>query len=388
MRYREFRNYGLTDEQKAVREAARRFTVKEILPVINEYESKGQYPGDLIKKAGELGYLGAIIPEEYGGVGMDYVSYACLCEEIGYGCWVVCSAINMHNSLVGMGLSRFGSDSQKQQYLIPCATGEKRVAGCFTEPNHGSDLSSIETTAKKDGESYILNGSKIWISHATHADYFYVLATVNRELKHKGMCIFLVDRTTLGVETRVFPLHCLKRGDTGEVIFEDCRIPRENLVGEEGKGFKVTAGGLDIGRLNIASRCVGMAQCCVDFSISYARERVQFGKEIGKFQAIKHKIAEMVTQVEAARLMVLRLARIMDTGSRASMEAAMAKLFASEAGVRVALEAIQLHGGFGFAQEYPVGRILMELKTLTIGEGTSEIMRSQIGDYSLGYKEY
>jgi alkylation response protein AidB-like acyl-CoA dehydrogenase len=172
------------------------------------------------------------------------------------------------------------------------------------------------------------------------------------------------------------------------VIFDDCRIPRENLVGEEGKGFKVTAGGLDIGRLNIASRCVGMAQCCVDFSLRYARERVQFGQEIGKFQAIKHKVAEMVTQVEAGRLMVLRLARIMDTGSRASMEAAMAKLFASEAGVRVALEAIQLHGGFGFAQEYPVGRILMELKTLTIGEGTSEIMRSQIGDYSLGYKEY
>jgi alkylation response protein AidB-like acyl-CoA dehydrogenase len=388
MRYSELRNFGLTEEQKAVRESERKFTEKEILPVINDYEDKGQYPLDPIKKIGELGYLGAIISEEYDGVGMDFVNYSSICEEIGYGCWVVSSAINICNSLVGSGLQRHGSEAQKRRYLAPIARGEKLPCACFTEPNHGSDLSGIETTAKRDGDFYIINGSKIWISHANHADFFYVLATINRELKHRGVCIFLVDRETTGLQTRPFPLHCLKRGDTGEVVFEDCRIPSENLVGEEGRGFKVVATQLDIGRLNVASRCVGMAQYCADLSIKYARERVQFGKEIGEFQAIKHKIADMVTQVEAARLMVLRLAKVMDTGVRASMEASMTKLFASESGVRVALDAVQIHGGMGFGQEYPVGRILMELKTLCVGEGTSEIMRNLIGDYSIGYKEY
>lgn len=389
MRYEQLRLYGLTEEQLAVRESARKFTEKEILPVINEYEAKGIYPLDLIKKIGELGYLGAIIPEEYGGVGLDFGSFASICEEVGYGCWVVSSSINIHNSLVGSGLLRFGSEGQKERYLVPLAKGEKIGCACFSEPNHASDLSGIETTAKRDGDSYVLNGSKIWISHATHADVYYVLATVDRQLRHKGISIFVVERGTPGLHARHIPLHCLKRGDTGEVVFEDCRIPRENLVGQEGQGFKISAGSLDIGRLNVASRCVGMAQFCMDQSIKYARERRQFGKEIGEFQAIKHKIANMATKVEAARLMVLRLARLLDSGAkRNSLEASMAKLFASEVGVQVALDAIQVHGAMGFAQEHPVGRILMELKTLCVGEGTSEIQRNQIGDYCLGYKEY
>jgi glutaryl-CoA dehydrogenase (non-decarboxylating) len=389
MRYQELRNFGLTEEQMAVREAARKFTQKEILPVINEYELKGLYPIDLIKKIGELGYLGAIIPDGYGGVGLDFVSYASICEEIGYGCWVVSSSINIHNSLVGTGLLRFGSESQKSKYLVPLAKGEMLASACFSEPDHGSDLSGIETTAERHNDYYILSGVKLWISHANHADLFYVLATVDRRLRHKGLCVFIVERGTAGLQTRPFPLHCLKRGDTGEVIFDGCRVPRENLVGEEGEGFKIAASSLDIGRLNVASRCVGMAQYCVDLSIQYARQRVQFGQEIGRFQAVKHKIADMVTQVEAARLLVLRLARLKDMGvERTSLEASVAKLFASEAGVKVALEAIQIHGATGFAQEHPVGRILMELKTLCIGEGTSEIQRNQIGDYCLGYKEY
>jgi len=388
MRYRDLRNLGLNDEQKAVRDAARKFTEKEILPVINEYETEAKYPLDLIRKIGTLGYLGVIIPEKYGGAGMDAVCFACICEEVGYGCWVVSSAINICNSLVGSGLLKFGSEEQKRDYLVPVASGQKLPSACFSEPGHGSDLSGIETTAKRDGNTYLLNGGKVWISHANHADFFYVLASVDRRLKHRGISVFLVDRTTPGVDTRPFPLHCLKRGDTGEVTFEDCRIPRENLVGEEGNGFKIAASCLDTGRLNVAARCVGMAQFCVDSAIRYSRERVQFGQEIGRFQAIKHKIADMVTQTEAARLMVYRLAKRIDEGTRASFEASMAKLFASEAAVRTASEGMQIFGGAGFASEHSIGRILMEVKTLTVGEGTSEIMRDLIGDYALGYKKY
>ncbi len=388
MRYEEFRDWGLNDEQRAIRESARKFTKKEILPVIEDYEAKALYPMDLIKKIGQLGYLGAILPEAYGGSDLDFVSFASICEEVGYACWVISSSINIHNVLVGSGLKNFGSEEQKRNYLAPIAKGDKLASACYSEPNHGSDLSGIETTARRDGDSYIINGSKIWISHANHADFFYVLATIDRSLKHKGVSAFIVDRETPGLETRPVPLHCMKRGDTGEVIFEECRIPEKNRVGEEGMGFTIASKSLDIGRLNTAARCVGMAQHCTDLSIRYARERVQFDQEIGKFQSIKHKIAEMVTQVEASRLMVLRLAKVMDSGVRASMEASMAKLFASETGVRVALEAVQIHGGMGFAQEYPVGRLLMEIKTLCIGEGTSEIQRNQIGDYALGYKRY
>ena len=388
MRYEAFRDWGLNEEQKAIRESARNFTRKEILPVIEEYEANARYPMDLIKKIGELGYLGAILPEAYGGSDLDFVSFACICEEVGYACWVISSSINAHNVLVGSGIKNFGSEEQKAKYLAPIATGEKLTSGCYSEPNHGSDLSGIETTATRDGDSYIINGSKIWISHANHADLFYVLATVDPNLKHKGVSAFIVDRETPGLETRPVPLHCMKRGDTGEVFFDGCRIPEKNRVGEEGMGFKIASKSLDIGRLNVAARCVGMAQHCADLSIRYARERVQFGKEIGRFQSIKHKIADMVTQVEASRLMVLRLAKALDTGGRASMEASMAKLYASETGVGVALEAIQIHGGMGFAQEYPAGRLLMEIKTLCVGEGTSEIQRNQIGDYALRYKRY
>lgn len=379
---------GLTPEQRALRRAARELARTAILPKVDAYERAGRYPLELVREVGRLGYLGALIPPEYGGAGLDYVSYGILCEEIAYADWVCASAISIQNSLVGSSLVRFGTEAQKRKYLVPLARGEWLSSACLTEPAHGSDLASLETTARLDGDAYVLRGEKVYISHANHANLFFVLATLDRSLRHKGVCAFLVERETPGLETRSLAMHTLKRGDTAQVFFDDVRVPRDNLLGGEGMGFRVVGSALDVGRFSVASRAVGQAQACVDAALDYAGRREQFGQQIGRFQMIQAMLADMLTSVEAARLLCRRVAELKDAGvQRASSEASMAKLYATDVCMRVAEQAVQIHGGYGLTAECAVGRYFQEAKVLQIGEGTNQLQRALIAEYALGYRE-
>ena len=387
MQYEELMDFGLDDVQKAVRQSARKFADKEIMPVIDQYEREARFPMDIVRKVADLGYLGIIIPEEYGGSGMDYVSYGIICEEIARADWVTASVISVQNSLVGSTILNFGTEEQKQKFLVPLAKGEKLASAGITEPGGGSDLANMVSTAKKDGDYYIINGGKVFISHANNADIFLVFATIDRSLQHKGVTAFIMERGTPGLSIKSIPLHTLHRGDVCELAFVDCKIHKDNMLGQEGEGFKVLSSAVDTGRFSVASRCIGQAQGGIDLSIKYAKERMAFGQEIGKFQMIQQKIADMVTSVEAARLLVRRLGQEKDAGiKRASMEASMAKMFASDVCMQVLTEAVQIFGGYGLAEEFPIGRYMMENKVLQIGEGTNEIHRRLIAEYALGYK--
>lgn len=388
MQYEDFKDFGLTDVQIAVRKTARKFAENEILPVIDQYEREGRFPRDIVEKAADLGYLGAIIPEEYGGAGLDFVSYGIICEEIARADWVTASVISVQNSLVGSSILNFGTEEQKEKYLKPMARGQKLASAGLTEPGGGTDLANMRTVAKRDGDDYVLNGSKVFISHASNADLILVFASIDRNLKHKGVTAFIVEKGTPGLSVNPIRLHGLRRGDVCELVFEDCRVPVANRLGKEREGFKILGSAVDTGRFSVASRCVGQAQACIDASLKYARGRLAFDQEIGKFQMIQQKIADMITSVEAARLLVRRLGELKDAGvKRASLEASMAKMYASDVAMNAVMEAIQIHGGYGLAEEYPVGRYMVESKVLQIGEGTNELHRMLIAEYALGYRK-
>lgn len=387
MQYEELMDFGLTDDQRMIRKAARAFAEKEILPVIGLYEKEGRFPRDIVEKVAQLGYLGVIVPEEYGGAGMDFVSYGIICEEIARADWVTASVISVQNSLVESTILNFGTEEQKKRFLVPLARGKKLAAAGLTEPGGGSDLANMSSTAKPEGNYYVLNGSKVFISHASHADFFLVFASINRDLKHNGVTAFMLEKGTPGLIVNPIPMHGLRRGDICELVFEECLVPKENLLGKEGEGFRILGSALDTGRFSVASRCVGQAQACIDASLKYARERTAFGREIGRFQMVQQKIADMITMVDAARLLVRRLGQARDAGhKRNSLEASMAKMFASDACMKAIQEAVQIHGGYGLAEEYPIGRFLFEGKILQIGEGTNEVHRMLIAEYALGYR--
>lgn len=384
----ELRNFGLTDDQKMIRQMARDFALKEIIPKVDEYEKEARYPRDIIAKMADLGMLGALIPPQYGGAGLDYLSYGIINEEIGRADWVCASVISVQNSLVGSSILRFGTEEQKQKYLVPLAQGKKLSAACLTEPNAGSDLASLESTVVRDGDDYILNGNKIFISHAEFADVFLVLASIDRSKRHKGICAFLVDQKSPGISIRPVPMYTLKRDNIAEVTFQDVRVPKENLLGEEGGGFPVVGAALDTGRYSVAARSVGQAQACVDAALKYANERSQFGQTLANFQMVQQMLADMITSVEASRLLVYRVGQLKDQGvKRASFEASMAKLFATDTCIKVATDAVQIHGGYGLAEEFPVGRWLLESKVLQIGEGTNQLQRVLIAEYALGLRK-
>lgn len=389
MRLEDLRNFGLSESQVMVRQNTRDFAAKVLAPVVDQYEREGRYPRDLAAKMGELGMLGVLVPERYGGSAMDYVSYGVICEELAYHDWVCASVVSVQNSLVNSAILNYGTEEQKQRFLVPLASGKCIASACLTEPGGGSDLASLQSTVRRDGDEYVLNGSKIFISHANHADFFLVLASIDRSLKHKGICAFILDPKAPGIVKRKLPMHTLKRGDTCEVTFEDVRIPKGNLLGEEGQGFRIVGASLDVGRFSVASRCVGQSQACVDLSIKYAKERVQFGQPIGRFQMVQQLIADMIVAVDAARLLVQRVGRLKDAGlQRASLEASMGKLYASDVNNKVALDAVQIHGGYGLAEEFPVGRYVLESKVLMIGEGTNQLQRVLIAEYALGIRQY
>jgi alkylation response protein AidB-like acyl-CoA dehydrogenase len=328
-----------------------------------------------------------MIPEEYGGSFTDVVTYGVICEEIARIDWVIASVISVANSLAASSILRHGSEAQKERWLPPLARGEILASACLTEPGGGTDLGNMQTRAEKTAGGYSIHGTKVFISHAAHAGLFFLVATLDPARKHKGVTAFLVDPKAPGIHIGDFPMRTLKRDNLAEVHFDGAFVPDDALLGREGGGFPVLGSALDTGRYSVAARCVGQAQRCIDLSLAWAREREAFGQKIGEFQMIQQKLADMIARTEGARALVYRLGRMKDAGvPRASMEASLAKLTASEAATRNALDAIQIHGGYGLSEEYEVGRLLLEAKALELGEGTSELHRKLVAEYALGLR--
>jgi len=381
-------DFDLSPEQRLVRRTVREFAEREILPHVERYEREEKYPLDLIQKLVPLGLIAPMIPEEYGGSYVDVATYGVICEELARVDWVVASVVSVSNSLVAGSILRHGSEVQKRRWLPPMARGEILTSACLTEPGGGTDLASMRTTAEKVEGGYRLQGTKVFISHAAHAGLFFVAATLDRAQKHKGVTAFLVDPGSEGIAIGEFPMRTLKRDNLAEVHFDGVFVPDDGLLGREGGGFPVLGSALDMGRYSVAARCVGQAQRCIDLAVDYAGHREAFGQKIGEFQMIQSKIADMVCRTEGARALVYRLGRMKDAGvERASLESSMAKLVASEAATHNALDAVQIHGGYGLSAEYEVGRLLLEAKSLEFGEGTSELHRKLIAEFALGLRK-
>jgi alkylation response protein AidB-like acyl-CoA dehydrogenase len=382
-------DFDLTEEQREVRRSVREFAEKEILPHVERYERESRYPLELIAKLPELGLMGPMIPEEYGGSYSNYTSYGIICEELARVDWVIASVVSVSNSLVARTILAFGSDAQKQRWLPGIAKGEVICSACLTETGGGTDLGNMKTVAKQVPGGWKITGTKVFISHAAHAGLFLLVASVDLAKKHGGVTAFLVDpRNTPGLTIGEFPMRTLKRDNLAEVHFEDAFLPDDALLGEPGKGFPVLGSALDTGRFSVAARCVGQAQRCIDLALPYALQREAFGQKIGEFQMIQQKISDMTCRTQAARSIVYQLGRMKDAGvPRASMESSMAKLMASQAAVANALDAIQIHGGYGLSEEYEVGRLLLEAKSLEFGEGTSELHTKMIAEFMLGIRK-
>jgi glutaryl-CoA dehydrogenase (non-decarboxylating) len=382
-------DFDLNPQQRMVRRAVREFAEREIAPHVEQYEREERYPLELIAKLVPLGFIAPMIPEKFGGSYIDVLSYGIVCEELARIDWVVASVVSVTNSLVAGSILRHGSEEQQERWLPPMARGEVLTSACLTEPGGGTDLGNMQSTAEKADGGYRLTGTKVFISHADHAGLFFVVATLDRAKKHKGVTAFLVDpKNSDGITIGEFPMRTLKRDNLAEVHFDGTFVPKSGLLGTEGGGFPVLGGALDMGRYSVAARCIGQSQRCIDLAVAYAQEREAFGQKIGEFQMIQKKIADMVCRTESARALVYRLGRMKDAGvERASMESSLAKLMASEAATANALDAIQVHGGYGLSSEYEVGRLLLEAKALEFGEGTSELHRKLIAEFTLGIRK-
>ncbi|BBB32212.1 acyl-CoA dehydrogenase [Thermotomaculum hydrothermale] len=369
-------DFRLTEEQQMMRDMARRFAEERVKPGAAERDRTHEFPVDLLKECAELGFMGVAIPEEYGGAGMDYISYAIMIEEISRACASTGVILSVNNSLVCDPLLKYGSDYIKKEFLTPLAEGKK--LGCFglTEPNAGSDAANLKTTAKKDGDYYIINGSKIFITNATHADVCLLFAVTDKEKGKHGISAFVVDTKTEGfnigtVEDKLG----INASGTAELYFEDMRVPKENMLGEEGQGYKIALATLDGARVGIAAQGVGLAQAVLDECVRYAKERIQFGRPISSFQAIQWYLADMATNIEAARLLTYKGAACKQNGGRCNKITSMAKVFAAETAMEAARKGVQIFGGYGYMKEYPMERFFRDAKILEIYEGTSEIQR-------------
>jgi len=369
-------NFNLTEEQIAVRDAARDFAQKELLPGVIERDEKQQFPAEQIKKLGELGFMGMMVDPKYGGSGMDTVSYVLAMEEISKidASTSVCMSVN--NSLVCWGLEKYGTEEQKEKYLVPLASGQKIGAFCLSEPEAGSDATSQRTTAEDKGDYYLLNGTKNWITNGNSASTYIVIAQTHPEKGHKGINALIVERDMEGFTVGKKEDKLGIRGsDTHSLMFQDVKVPKKNRIGEDGFGFKFAMQVLNGGRIGIAAQALGIASGAFELALKYAQERKAFGVEIAKHQAIQFKLADMATQIEAARLLCLKAAQIKDAGQDFAQASAMAKLYASEVAMRQTVEAVQIHGGYGYVKEYHVERLMRDAKITQIYEGTSEIQR-------------
>ncbi len=377
-------DFALNEEQEMFRKTIREFAEKEIMPKAQEIDLKGEFPWDIIRKMADLGLMGLPFPEEYGGAGGDAISYAIAVEEIARASGSVAITYSAHISLACSPIYLFGTEEQKRKYLIPMARGEKIGAFGLTEPGAGSDAAAIKTRAVLDGDEWVINGQKIFITNGSIADVVVIAAVTDPAKGKKGISNFIIEKGTPGFRVgREEDKMGLRGSVTSELIFENCRIPKENLLGKEGEGYKQFLMTLDGGRIGIGAMAVGLGMAALEAAVKYAKERVQFGQPIAEFQAIQWMIADMATELEAARLLVYRAAWLKDQGQRFTKEAAMAKLFASEAAVRACYKAIQIHGGYGYTKDYPVERLYRDARLTTIGEGTSEIQRLVIARHIL-----
>jgi butyryl-CoA dehydrogenase len=378
-------SFDLTEEQKMIRAMVRDFARAEILPTAAERDRTGEFPGEILRKMGELGLMGMNVPPEYNGAGVDTVSYSLALQEIAYCCASTAVIMSVHNSVACGPIFLFGSDYLKETYLKPLAAGKKIGSFAITEPGAGSDIAGQRTKAVRKGDTFYLNGSKIFITTGKNSDVTVVTAYTDRGRKHRGISAFVVEKGTPGFSVgKVEEKMGLRSSDTVELLFEDCRVSAENLLGNEGDGFVIATTSLDGGRIGIASQSVGLAQACLDAAASYARERVQFNKPIAQFQGIRWMIADMATQIAAARLLTFHAAALRDRGENYTMAASMAKVFASEMANSVAYQALQIHGGYGYMRDFPVERYYRDARVFTLYEGTSEIQRKVISDHVMG----
>src|SRR6266498_2292702 len=383
--------FPLTEEHKMIRDAARDFAEKEIAPIAAEFDESGEFPHNTIKKMGGMGFMGIEIPEQYGGAGMDSLAYVLALEEI-------CKAdashgviMSVNNSLYCHGIMKFGTEEQKQKFVTPIASGQAIGAYSLTEPQSGSDAGTMQSRARREGDSYVLNGRKSWVTSGPVADYFVVFMMTDPDKQQKGISAFLVEANTPGlIRGKKEPKLGIRASATSELIFENCRVPADNLLGKEGEGFKFAMTILDAGRIGIATQALGIAEAAYEASRQYAVQREAFGQPIGQFQGTGFKIADMKTRIEASRLLIYNAALAKEKskkdGGRYSLEASMAKLFASENAMYVTHQAVQIHGGIGYSKELPLERYFRDAKITEIYEGTSEIQRLVISRTELGLK--
>jgi len=368
-------HFQLSEGQELFRRSVAEFVDKEVVPVAARIDEEGQFPTELFQKVGELGYFGVRYPEEYGGASGDEVMFTLLCEELARGSLSLAASVSMQCLMGTNFIYRFGTEEQRQRLLVPAIHGEKMGVICMTEPDAGSDLGSIKTIAVRDEDGWVLNGQKTWVTNATRADFFTVAAKTDPEAGFKGIDLFLVERDRPGVSVgRDIPKMGVRAQETAELILEECRLPAENLFGEEGTGFRNLQAILAQIRTMMGALSLGLARAALEAGAQYARERVQFGRPIARFQAIRHKLADMATELEAARWLVYRSAWLVDQGNPDMKAASMAKLFASEMANRLADESTRIFASYGFAMEYDVQRYFRDARLLLLGGGTSEIL--------------
>lgn len=368
--------FDLTEEQQQVKRSVREFAEAEIRPHVMEWDEAQRLPRELFTKMSEIGLMGVLFPEEYGGAGMGYVEYATVIEEVARVDGSIGLSLAAHNSLCTNHIFQYGSEAQRKKYVTPLAKGERLGAWGLTEPSSGSDASGMKTTAVRRDGGWLINGSKNFITHGISADVCVVIAITNREMRSRGISAFVVERGTGGfIAGKKENKLGMRASETASIIFEDCWIPEENLIGEAGRGFVNAMQVLDGGRISIAALALGIAQGAYESALKYSQERKQFGQPIFDFQGIQFKLADMAMQIDAARLLTLRAAWMKDNKRQTTKESAMAKLYASEVAVKVAEEAIQIHGGYGYTKDYPPEKYWRDSKLCTIGEGTSEVQR-------------
>lgn len=380
--------FNFSEEQNMLRSTVRSFVDKEIMPYIAEWDRKGEFDPAIMQRLADLGLMGVCIPERYGGSGMDYNSLAIVCEELERGDTAFRTAVSVHTGLNSMTLLQWGTEEQKQKYLVPQAKGEKVGAYGLTEPGAGSDVASLQSTAVKDGDHYILNGSKAWISLCDTADHFLVFAYTDKDKRHKGISAFIVERSWRGFDSKATKGKLgIRSGNTGEIFFDNVKVPKENLLGEEGEGFKIAMAALDNGRFTVAAGAVGQIRACLEASVQYANERETFGKPIGQHQLVQQMIAKMKAGLEMSSLLVYRAGELKNRGKRNTEETSMAKWQACDFANKAADDAVQIHGAYGYSDEYPVERYLRNSKAPVIYEGTREVHTLMQAAYALGYRE-
>lgn len=380
-------NFDFTEEQQLLRKTVRSFVDKEIMPFIGEWDSSGHFEPRIMKRLADLGLMGVCIPEKYGGGGMDYNALAIVCEELERGDTAYRTAVSVHTGLNSMTLLQWGTEEQKIKYLVPQAKGEKVGAFGLTEPGAGSDVAAINTSATREGDTYILNGQKTWISLCDVADHFLVFAYTDKSKKHHGISAFIVERTMEGFSSKAIKgKHGIRAGNTGEIFLDHVRVPKENLLGEEGEGFKIAMSALDNGRFTVAAGACGLIMASLEASLKYCHERTTFGKEIGRHQLVQQMIANMEAGLEMSRLLVYKAGELKNQGKRNTRETSLAKWQSCNFANKAADDAVQIHGAYGYSDEYPVARYLRNSKAPVIYEGTREIHTIMQAEYALGYR--